>query len=749
MSTKRIEHLVQSLTERPHVYEGTDHVGKEPRPYDGREPFHETWMAHEDKPFDVRLALAQAAWRGSIKPRPERWQLIAGDVLPRAIITYPTGVFEWDFKLDTSLLTENPNGDRIAAYWESYLARRGSWSENQNASPAFTKTYEMVWIGCHSTQDYGIAIEGGINGIRAEAERYRTEKPEAKDWYEAVLISLDGACAYIQAHADAYRQEAGCCRDRVQAAEYAAIAENCEYLALGNAPDSFWQACQLFWFLFYLNGHDSPGRIDQYLAPPLLRELARGTLAIGQAQEITDCLYCKMAEQVAYGSTIGGQTPEGADATNQMTWLCLSCIRRLRLLSPRTALRVHKNTPKNLLQEAVASSAEGATFPTFVNDDIVVSSMIRRGVKPADALDYTFCGCGQVIPSGRAYGGYEDAILNMPKALLLTLHRGKDELTGEQTGVDVGAVESFASFSELEEAVLNQLTHMLALVERESRLGKQWAAKYMVDPLRSALVHSCLEKGKDFRRGGADYHEGLLDALGLTTLADSLTAIRNVVYDQGLCTLRELTDACDHDWEGREDLLQACLNAPKFGNDDDAADRMMVKLVHYVTDDLFQRRTFQGGRWGMDIVGWSGAVEFGACTGATPNGRKKGEALADCAGPSQGMDKSGITAVLRSMAKLPAEKVHGPLVLSAKFSPQAVQGENESKLADLIKAYFAMGGMQLQPTVVSGEDLKKAQREPEKWRHLIVRVGGFSARFVDLKPSFQADMIKRTENGRL
>ena len=549
----------------------------------------------------------------------------------------------------------------------------------------------------------------------------------------------------MRAHADAY--EAAAITEPVLRDEYSAIAAICRNLAEGNAPASFREACQLFWFLFYLNGHDSPGRIDRYLAPALKRDLERGVLTTDEAQEICDCLYCKMAKQVAYGSTLGGQTPDGEDSTSEMTWLCLSSIRRLKLLSPRTALRVHKNTPPELFREAVRTCAEGATYPTFINDEAVIPSMLSRGSSLEDARDYTFCGCGQVVHNGKAFGGHEDLVLNAPKLLNLTLHRGKDELTGEAMGLDAGSISMFKTYEDLEFAVLRQITHALALMTEEIRLARQWGARYIPDFLRSALVHGCVENGKDFRRGGAKYHAGMIDVVGVTTLSDSLAAIRKVVFEDRLCTLQELSDAMDVNWNGFDDLREACIHAPKFGNDDDAADSLNAMLVHYISDDLYRRDTLFGGHWGIDINGWSGAVELGAYTGATPDGRFCGEPVADCAGPAQGRDQSGATAVLHSMAKLPFRETHGPLVLSMKFTPQTVPGDNPEKLCDLIRAYFSMGGMQFQPTVVSAEALKAAKQEPEKWRNLIVRVGGFSARFVDLLPAWQEDMIRRTENG--
>jgi len=746
MISERVRFLKDEINALPSVYEGTAYKGRPLPAYTGEEPFHDVWMANPDKPFDIRLAMAQAAWRASVHPVPEPHQLFAGSLLPQSIIRYATGVFEWDFILDESLAPQNPRGDGIVSYWKAYLESRPPRGKYENPSDAFHHTFQIFHMSCHSTMDFSMVMEGGINALREKVRNHMPLHPESAEWYEAVHIALDGACRYIRAHADAY-EAAAATAEPALAAEYSAIAAICRNLADGNAPASFREACQLFWFLFYLNGHDSPGRIDRYLGPALQRDLDHGVLTMEEAQELCDCLYCKMAKQVAYGSTLGGQTPEGGDSTNAMTWLCLNSIRRLKLLSPRTALRVHKHTPPALLEEALRTCAEGATYPTFVNDEAVLPTMLCRGSSLEDARDYTFCGCGQVVHNGKAFGGHEELVLNAPKLLNLTLHRGKDELTGEAMGLDAGGIAMFETYEDLEFAVLRQITHALALMTEEIRLARQWGARYIPDFLRSALVHGCVENGKDFRRGGAKYHAGMMDVVGVTTLSDSLAAIRRVVFEDHICTLQELSDAMDANWEGHEDLYQACLHAPKFGNDDDAADLLNAKLVHYISDDLYRRDTLFGGHWGIDINGWSGAVELGAYTGATPDGRRRGEPLADCAGPAQGRDVCGATAVLHSMAKLPFAETHGPLVLSMKFSPRTVLGENLPRLRDLLKTYFSMGGMQFQPTVVNADDLRAARENPEAWRDLIVRVGGFSARFVDLLPPWQEDMIRRTENG--
>jgi len=239
----------------------------------------------------------------------------------------------------------------------------------------------------------------------------------------------------------------------------------------------------------------------------------------------------------------------------------------------------------------------------------------------------------------------------------------------------------------------------------------------------------------------------MIDALGLTTVANSLAAMKSIVYEKKLVSYEEMMNAVNTNWEceNGDYIRQLCLNAPKFGNDDDYVDNIMVKLTDFINKVCDKQATYMGGPWGIDIIGWSGSVIYGAQTGATPDGRKSGSPVADCAGAAQGTDKQGITAHLNSMAKLPQADTHGPLNLSLKFSPDTVAGEKKGILASLIKTYFKEGGFQAQPSVVSREQLLMAQREPDKWRHLIVRVGGFSARFVDLTPDFQADMIARTQ----
>ncbi|MEI6518639.1 MAG: pyruvate formate lyase family protein [bacterium] len=746
--TPRVQHLRDRLTANIGVLEGVANNTSLSPDYLGREPFHAAWMLHEGDSFEVRLAHAQAVWRASVQPQLLPGQLVIGTPPPHVVIAYPTGVFSWNFVLDTSLAEKHPETTEVFEYWQNWLANRpGPQLPADMNNPSLSDVLWVTGICCHSTQDYWLALSGGLTGLREKVKQARLLHPESNNWYSALEIAIDGVSQYILAHANAIEKAAETAENN-QAVEWLKIATNCRHIA-EKAPETFLQAVQLFYFLFTLNGHDSPGRMDQYLWPHLQRDLESGNLTIDEAQEIVDCLYLKLAEHICYGATLGGQLPEGGDATNTLTWLSLNSIQRLRLLSPRTALRWHKDIPDELFQATVNSIASGATYPTLVNDDVVVPAMVRRGATDSDARDYTFCGCGQVTPSGRAYGGYEDIILNAAKPLTYALHNGKDERSGDQMGPQTGANNFFKTFEEFEEAVWIQCQYLLKIGIDATNSWRLWGAKHVPDFLRSLVTHSCVEKGLDWRAGGADYHEGMVDVVGLSILTDSLMVIKQVVFEEELLTLSDLSDILDSNWIGSEDWRNICLNRiPKFGNENAEADAMAVKWLARLNEWLFEQKTAFGGPYGLDIIGWSGAVYLGAVTGATPDGRCAGDALADSAGPAQGRDKSGVTAMLNSMLKLPMGDAHGPLALNLRVpanimnTPDAVK-----KLAALLRGYMIRGGQQVQVTVADTAEMRAAQSNPAQHRDLIVRVGGFSAYFVELEKRFQDDMIRRTEHG--
>ncbi len=706
------------------------------------EPFHSSWMAGINLDGRVRLAQAQAAEMCAAKPFIKPGELIIGNNALRSAVSGLHTPFSSGIRFDREYLqglrNEHPEAEHLLAEIDSYWTK---WmSENGQYAP----------LTCHASLAYERLLTMGVGGMREYVKRWRITntaiEPGCAGWYDALLIALDGMSGYINAHAVA-AEEAALNAETVQRREeLERIASACQHIA-HSPPRSFHEAAQLFYLLFALCGHDSPGPIDRILYPHLKRDVDSGELSIERAQEILDCLWLKFEEKTAYGATIGGQKRDGTDAANELSDMCVRSIKRLRLLSPRTALRWHENLSPELFALACESVAEGATFPAFVNDEAIIPAMVERGVSLEDAREYTFVGCGQTYPHGRGHGNYEDVVINSAKPLELALNDGIDPMTHQRLGPATGKPNTFSSYEQFEKAYRQQMDNhiserILSVNGRRNRIKG-----HAYDFLRSLLTYSCVERGLDWHEGGADYSEGMVDMVGLTTVTDSLVAIKRGVYEEKVVPLKELVDILNEDWNGRESLRRYFLSKiPKFGNDCDEVDDVTAMEVSRINDFIKSHKTCFGGPWGMDIIGWSGAVHFGLQTGATPDGRLRTEPVADCAGPAQGRNILGLTPTLSSVLKLPHRHAHGPMALSLRFPKQIVRGiENRKKLQAMIETYFLQGGQQLQISIASAEDMKQAQKTPEAYRSLMVRVGGFSAYFTQLDKGFQDDMIARSE----
>ncbi|MEW6749683.1 MAG: pyruvate formate lyase family protein [Candidatus Latescibacterota bacterium] len=708
------------------------------------EAFHEAWMAGEGLDYRLRFARAQAADLAAVCPvvRPE--ELILGGDRRRSIVTQRppggTGSVTVDTRLAEELKERHPDQagriDGIVAYWQGWLA--------QNP--------DRIGLTCHTSLAYERVVELGIDGLRRYVQEWRDRnaplRPDCGPWYEGLLVVLEGLSDFIAAHAVAARAAAARLGDPQQRAEMERVASACQHVVSG-APRSFHEAVQLFYLVFCACGHDSPGPVDRYLYPPLRRDLERGALTLDQAQEIVDCLWCKFAERTAYGATLAGQLRDGTDATNELSFLCLSAIRRLRLLSPRTAVRWHPGISPALWTQAVDTVASGAAFPSLVNDEAIVAAAVGRGMRMEDAREYTFVGCGQTFPHGRGHGSYEDVVVNAPHALELALRGGVDPTTGERLGPATGAPDQLTTFEAFLQAWRTQIDHLVGQqIERVNQRRTATAGR-ACDHLRSLLTFSCVERGLDWHEGGAQYSEGMVDLVGLTTVTDALVAVKQGVYERGLVSLPQLVAILDRNWEDEEPLRQCFLRRlPKFGNGDPLADDIAATEVARLIDFVGSHRTCFGGPWGVDIIGWSGAVIYGERTSATPDGRRAGEPLADCAGPAQGRNTEGLTQTLQSVLRLPHARAHGPLALSLRFPRAALaDAASRAKLRAAVEAYFAGGGQHLQICVAGAEEMRAAQRDPEAHRDLVVRVGGFNAYFATLDRRWQDDLIARSEMG--
>ncbi|MBM4038199.1 MAG: hypothetical protein FJ290_06750, partial [Planctomycetes bacterium] len=497
MHTCTRNHQDRLSTLRAHLRDAPAHVWAE--------PFHEAWVAAEGLDPCRRFATAQAAEMAAARPFVKPGELVIGSNALRSVVTGLPTPFASGIRLDKGCLEtlrkEHPEAAsrlaEIEAYWTRWFAESGYC-----APMAMHLTYaweRLLTLGLDGLRDYVASAAASCSdkrracrgtGKTASGTLAATPGPAAAHWYEALLIVLDGISAYIEAHARAAEETAGEDGEELQRA--AAI---CRHIAHG-APRSFHEAVQLFYLGFQLSGHDSPGPIDRYLWPHLKRDLESGAITRESAQEIVDCLWLKFEEKTAYGATVGGQLADGSDASNELSLMCVSAVKRLRILSPRTAFRWFPGVSQKLFDAVVDCIADGATYPAIVNDEAIIPAMIERGIAIEHARDYSFVGCGQTFPHGRGHGNYEDVVINSAKPLELALNDGS---------------ASFATWQQFEVAYRRQMDHHITeRIEwvnsyRRKLVGHAW------DFIRSLLTHSCVERGIDWHAGGADYSEGMVD----------------------------------------------------------------------------------------------------------------------------------------------------------------------------------------------------------------------------------------------
>jgi pyruvate-formate lyase len=719
------------------------------------EPFHLAWMANADAPRPLRLARAiRAQWR-------ESWPVIRPDelVLGRSGIHSTVswseyGALRFDAGLWQRLMQEASTtpGQRsllegIRAEWEGNdfagLVYR-EW-RRQGLSGRIPGSGLGPWPG-HACQQYRLFLDLGAVGMRERIARGRATNPRRDAFYDGLLEIIEGICEFAGAVRDAARStgiSAGENRRRELLA-IASLLDRCPE----HPPQTFCEALQTFWFVFYLNGADSCARIDQDLGPYLERDLAAGVITEDDARELIASLWVRFDEHRSWSAVIGGVDAEGNDACNVFTRLALEATERVRLQAPNLSLRVHPDMPDEVLRHACRVLASGGGMPALVNDVPVIESLQARGASLTDARDFALTGCAQVVVPGRSYGGYEDILVNGLKWLELALHNGLDPILNEQIGPPTCEPSNLLTFNSLMSAWQAQMRAVFDTCTAMAGGALRVLAEHFPSGLRSLLGYDAVERGIDVRAGGYRYNEGLADVLGLTNLGDSLAVIRGLVYERGELTLPQFVAILDANWEGHEALRQRCLrDFPKFGNDDVAHDAFVASVHDTVVEELRRRKTEIGdGRYNLDVVGWTGHLDWGCQTLASADGRRAGEPLADSCGASQGRDTHGPAALLASAAKLNHSRAHGVVALTLRFTPPQDPGGFVDSLVSLVRTYFQLGGQQLQVNVVDNRVLCDAQNHPDRYESLVVRVGGFSAYWTHLSPQMQEAIISRTEH---
>lgn len=669
----------------------------------------------------------------------------------------------------------------VIPYWKGRTMRERIFSHVPQEWKAayeagvFTEFMEQRAPG-HTALD-GKIYRKGMSDFKKEIEAHIQRldflnDPEATDKLEelkAMAVSCDAVVVFAKRHAELAEKMAQNETNQERQKELKQIAEVCRWVP-ANAPRNLWEAIQMYWFVHLgtiteLNGWDAmnPGHFDQHLQPFYEKEIAEGALTRDKAKELISCFWIKVNNHPAppkVGITaresgtyndftninIGGVKPDGSDGVSEVSYLMLEIIEELHILQPGNSVHISAKTPDRFLNAACKVIRQGHGYPSVFNPDVYIQELLRQGKSIQDAREGGCSGCIEVGAFGKeAYllTGY----LNVPKVLEITLNNGTDPLTGKKAGIKTGDPRTFKNFEELYNAFLKQLNFVVDQKTRVSNYIDQMFAKYAPAPFLSVVIEDCIDKGKDYYNGGPRYNTSYIQCTGLGTITDSLSVIKKLIFEEKKFSMETLLNAISKNYEGEEKLRQRIINrTPFFGNDDEYADTIAVRVYNDLLVAIDGKPNVKGGQYHLNMLSTTCHVYFGKMLGATPNGRFSGKSISDGTSPSHGCDTHGPTNVIRSLGKLDQVKSGGTL-LNLRFVPSLLKREKDvEKLGHLIRSYFTLGGHHIQFNIVDTATLLAAQACPEDYKDLMVRMAGYSDYFNDMNADLQQEIIDRTEN---
>jgi len=643
----------------------------------------------------------------------------------------------------------------------------------------------------HMVLDYAYALRRGLDGMLQDIAQAASARAVARPaFYDALRLTVEGMQAYIRRHAELAERLAN--QPDCDGQWLREIAAVCRHVA-HSPPETFHQAVQLQWFLMTFGDYDSFGRYDQYMAPFYDADIAAGRLTRDHAKLLLRDMLTRIDELggAIINMTLGGLTGEGGGAVNEFTYVVLEAVREAGYRHPNLCLRLTAQSDERLWREAMVSLSTGQALPALYNDDVFIPMLRRQGIAKADANEYTLAGCSQAIIPGRSNYACDMGLYTPAKMLDLALHNGFDTRLGKQVGPHTGEAAELDTFDKLYAAYSAQVKYCVA--KGVSLNDQDMAARRdHLSCVRTLLTRDCLERGLGIFEGGAEYNGIQGEVIGLTNTANALLAVKQLVYEEGAISLPELVAALDRNFAGEGDpsrdvgvppargegilpsqtpangqdvppwpaqrgqdarvtgdehLRRRCQAVPKFGNGHEASDAMRVQITREFYSELASHRTALGG------VHWPGEVIFlyhmtqAPHVGALPDGKLAGQPLADSAGAAQGTDTQGLTALLRSCAKLPTDATPFTSInLNLRFDKTTWQAQHHrDHYETAFKTYFALGGCQLQVNVLHAHDLADAMANPDHHKNLVVRVGGFSAYFTQLNRALQQEIVSRTE----
>lgn len=800
----------------------------------------ESYRQTEGEPMITRRGKAFAYIAENIPITIREEELIVGSASkqPRGCQVFPEFSYSWlEEELDT-VATRSADPFYISAdakkslrsifpYWKGlttselateYMAPEAITAIAHNI---FTPgNYYYNGVG-HVTVAYDKILMVGYAGIIEEA-RTELEKASIADmdyavkshFLEAVIRSCQAAITYARRYSKLAKQEASECQDMRRKKELLQIADNCDRVPERGAT-SFYEACQSFWFVQMLlqiesSGHSiSPGRFDQYMYPYYEREIKAGKITREFAQELLDCIWIKLndlnkvrdaasAEGFAgYGLfqnlIAGGQDADGVDVTNDLSYMCLEASMHVPLPQPSLSVRIWNKTPHDFLIKATAVTRTGIGLPAYYNDEVIIPSLLNRGLTLADAREYNIIGCVEPQKAGKTEGWHDAAFFNMCRPLELVFSNGYEN--GERVGIQTGDVTKMKTFDEFYDAYKKQMGYCIELLVNADNAIDVAHKERCPLPYLSSMVEDCIKRGKTVQEGGAIYNFTGPQGFGIANMADSLYAIKELVFEQKKVTLAEFKKALaenygrgitaekteeltkeivrsliesgkditakqisgiaamvasygttEADRERYDKLLELIEQVPKFGNDLKEVDAFARDVAYTYTKPLETYRNPRGGQYQAGLYPVSANVPLGAQTGATPDGRLAGTPVADGVSPSAGKDVNGPTAAANSVAKLDHGIASNGTLFNQKFHPSALSGQaGLENFAAFIRGYFDQKGSHIQFNVVSKDTLVDAQKHPDQYKTLVVRVAGYSALFTSLSRSLQDDIINRTE----
>jgi pyruvate formate-lyase/glycerol dehydratase family glycyl radical enzyme len=661
------------------------------------------------------------------------------------------------------------NRDRVMRlmtpeWHDSYEAGIFTEFQEQRAPGHTVLGYKMFRTGfLHLKQE----IEESISNLDYFNDKDAFEKAEE---LKAMDIACDAIIMYAARHSEALEKMALVEKDPIRKKELEKMAAVCRKVP-ANAPETVHEMLQHYWFIHLgviseLNPWDSfnPGRLDQHLYPVWRKEIEAGTISDIQLDELLGCFWIKFnnhpsppkigvtaSESNTYTDfcliNLGGVKADGTDAVNEMSYILLDVIKEMRILQPSSMVQISRKNPDRFIHKALDIIKTGFGQPSCFNTEAIIQELLRQGKNITDARNGGASGCVETGAFGtEAY--WLTGYFNLTKVLELTLNNGFDRRTGRQVGLSTGFATDYKSFDDLVEAFRTQVKYFIDIKIRGNNFIEKTFANWLPVPFLSLLVEDCIANGKDYNCGGARYNTSYIQGVGLGTITDIFTSVRYNVYDTGRYTWSELTSALEADFNGFDDLrYDLVYETPKYGNDDDYADQHAVLVFEIYYDAVNGRPSSRGAVHRINMLPTTSHVYFGSVTGATADGRKAFTPLSEGISPSQGVDSQGPTSVIRSASKIDHLRTGGTL-LNQKFSPQFFEDEDSySSLTALIRSYFSLDGHHIQFNVISADTLRDAQKHPESYRDLIVRVAGYSDYFNDLGEDLQNEIILRTEHG--